>query len=813
MNQYNTQMSTPPPLAREEAISAAFLQALSLHREGKLEQAETFYRAILDLSPSHPETHFNLGILAVQLEQAQAGLPHFRVALENRTNEEKYWLGYIGVLHLSGQPEAARQVLNLASKHGLAPQTSSFLNLWLAIPEITDAEPPLSIQYSLSIAPPRPERPAPQSVSDTLIAHFSHGRYDEAEVLARRFTLSHPKEGFFWKALGTALWLQGEARKALIPMLRAVELMPGDVEALCNLGVALEASGKTIEAEGLYRQALSIKPDHASALNNLGDNLRLRGQLDEARQLLQQALLIQTDFAEAHNNLGCLFRSTRDYDSALEHLNQALSLRPEYPEALINLGNVLQDQHKLHAAEAAFRKALKASPDNLIGLNNLGNLLAIMGQSEATETLLRRAIALKPDYFDAYSNLLFNLNYGEMGSPEDRLMEARRFGEQVTLKSGPAYSKWSLPPHPDKLRVGFVSGDFRLHPVGYFLENVLQQLAATNLELIAYSTQSQEDALTGRIRPHFTKWQSLSGLDDPSAAQHIHEDGVHILIDLSGHTAFNRLPMFAYKPAPLQISWLGYFATTGVAQIDYVLADPISLPIALHAQFTESIQYLPETRLCFSEPDSTAQVSELPALQKGYITFGSFQNMAKVSNKVLATWARILAALPAAHLRWQCKQFSDPLIVQETFSQLEQLGIEKHRITLCGPMPRDLYLAAHDEIDLILDTFPYPGGTTTCEALWMGVPTLTLAGNSMHSRQGASLLNAAGLAEWIVKTEADYYEQAITRAADVQYLANLRLELRERVKRSPLFDAKSFAQQFEITLWKLWDKARLTSPP
>jgi len=292
--------------------------------------------------------------------------------------------------------------------------------------------------------------------------------------------------------------------------------------------------------------------------------------------------------------------------------------------------------------------------------------------------------------------------------------------------------------------------------------------------------------------------------NDETAARLIHADGVHVLLDLSGHTGNSRLPVFAWKPAPVQASWLGYFATTGVAEMDYLLADEVGVPEAQRKYFSETLWYLPDTRLCFTPPAIDLPVASLPALHNGFVTFGSFQNLAKVQDEVLDAWGRILGALPNARLRWQCKQLGDPAVAEKMMVRFRQHRIDPARVTMHGTMYRDAYLSAHAEVDVMLDTFPYPGGTTTCEALWMGVPTITLAGDTMLARQGASMLMAAGLPDWVTISIEDYVAKAVSLADNLPKLAALRAVLREQANRSPLFDARRFAQNFEEALWGMW---------
>ena len=418
----------------------------------------------------------------------------------------------------------------------------------------------------------------------------------------------------------------------------------------------------------------------------------------------------------------------------------------------------------------------------------------------------RRALEIKPDHVEARGGMLFALNYTASYTPLYCLEQARQYGKVVAAKAGVHFSAWQCKDRAERLRVGLVSGDFLSHPVGFFLEGLLAHIDPARVELIAYPTHHKQDELTARIRPYFSEWNPLVGKNDEAAARLIHADAVHVLIDLSGHTGHSRLPVFAWKPAPVQVSWLGYFATTGVAEIDYFLADAVGVPEAQQAQFTESVWYLPDTRLCFTAPKIDLPVASFPALKNGYITFGCFQTLTKLGNTVLETWGEILAALPNAKLRVQCKQLGEPAQVEQLLQRLQRYGIDASRVTTHGSTNREAYLAAHAEVDVILDTFPYPGGTTTCEALWMGVPTLTLAGDSLLARQGASLLTAAGLEEWVATSKEEYIAKAIALASDQSGLADLRAVLREQVLASPLFNAPRFARNFEDALWGMWQR-------
>jgi protein O-GlcNAc transferase len=536
----------------------------------------------------------------------------------------------------------------------------------------------------------------------------------------------------------------------------------------------------------------------------LGNAFKDLGQFDNAVASYRRALGIKPDLVEAHNNLGLALQELGQFDGPEASYRRALKIKPDYAEAHYNLGNILNLLGQFDGAAESYRRALQIKPDFAIAHNNLGCVLKDLGQLEDAAASFRRALEIKPDYTEAQSNVLFTLNFSASYSPLYYLTEARQYGRMAAKKVTSRFSTWQCAAHPERLRVGLVSGDLRKHVVGYFLEGLLAHIDPARIELIAYPTHHEQDELTARIRRYFSAWKLLSGLSDAAAARLIHADGVHVLIDLSGHTAHNRLPVFAWKPAPVQVSWLGYFATTGVAEMDYLLADEVGVPEAQRQYFTESVWYLPDTRLCFTAPGADLPIVPLPALANGRITFGCFQNLAKLNDGVLAAWGEILAAVPEARLRLQCKQLVEPAQAEQLLLRLQRYGIDPARVETHGFAQREAYLAAHAEVDMILDTFPYPGGTTTCEALWMGVPTLTLAGDSLLARQGASLLTAAGLAEWVATSQEEYIARAIMLASDLPNLAALRAGLRQHLLASPLFDAPRFARHFEDALWGMW---------
>ncbi len=770
-------------------VAGYLQQAIAHHQAGQLPDAERLYRAILQAQPNHPDANHNLGVLAVQVKQPAVGLPHFKAALEANPNQGQYWLSYIDALIQAGQADAARQLLAQGKQRGLQGAAVEAL--------------------AGRLEEPSGSAPSPQEI-DTLASLFAAGKYTEAATLAQTLTERFPLHGFGWKILGAVFQQTGRNADALESKQKAAALSPNDAGAHYNLGNAFKVLGRLAEAEACYRRALQLNPGYAEAHDNLGSTLKELGRLDEAEASYRQALQIKPDYAEAHNNLSVTLQGLGRPDEAAASCRRALQIKPDFTEAHNNLGNILKELGRLSEAEASYHCALQIKPDYAEAHNNLGNILQELGRLTEAEASYRRALEIEPDYAAAHNNLLFTHNYLFSQSDALLLAEARRFGDLAARRARP-HTNWNNAPESERrLRVGLVSGDLRTHPVGYFVEGVLAALASdasSQLELIGYPTHFQTDALTKRVKACCHGWHSTMGLADEALAQRIHADNIDILIDLSGHTSHNRLTMFAWKPAPVQVSWLGYFATTGVAAIDYLIADPWTLPQMEEAYFTEKIWRLPQTRLCFTPPDREVKVTSLPALTNGYVTFGCFNNLAKMNDEVVTLWSRVLTSVPNSRLFLKAKQLKDDAVRQHTIERYAAHGINADRLILERSESRARYLAAYQRVDIALDPFPYPGGTTSVESLWMGVPVLTLAGERFLSRQGVGILMNAGLPEWIATDPDDYVARTVSHAEDLQRLATLRNGLRQQVLASPIMDAPRFARHFEAALrgmWQIW---------
>jgi predicted O-linked N-acetylglucosamine transferase (SPINDLY family) len=475
-----------------------------------------------------------------------------------------------------------------------------------------------------------------------------------------------------------------------------------------------------------------LQPQLAAVHYHLGNLLADLGRLDEAVQSHRLALTLAPGHAEVHANLGVCLLALNRVDEAVDALREAAALQPA--EALVhgNLGNALMAQGHMAQARASLEQAVALRPDLVLARSNLAHLLKTIGEPEGALAQLEAALGLEPEQLALRSEVLFMRQYlpHPLSHPLSTLAIAAGL-RRVWRRSGPgALPTGGCRRSPSgPLRIGLVSGDLRSHPVGYFLESVLAALstaAADRVAIHAYANQRQTDDVSLRLQQTCAAWLEVADLDDAALAQRIHSDGIDVLVDLSGHTRNNRLAMLAWKPAPVQVSWLGYCGTTGVDLVDAFLADPWIAPAGIEPDYVEPIVRLPESFLCFTPPAAPMIVGPLPALSARAVHFGCFNHLAKMNDAVVAVWAKILRAVPGSRLLLQSLALQDPAIQRSVAERFGRHGIDAARLGLQPAQSRDDYLAAYRRVDIALDPFPYPGGTTTLEALWMGVPVLTL---------------------------------------------------------------------------------------
>jgi protein O-GlcNAc transferase len=585
-----------------------------------------------------------------------------------------------------------------------------------------------------------------------------------------------------------------------------LQQQPDHPDALYLLGVIADQTGNTSIAIALYREALNIKPDYAEAHQRLGLALKNQGKLDEAIVCYREALALEPGYADAYHNLGLALAIQGKLDEAAESYRNALIFKPDSIETLSNLGIVLRDQGKLDEAIESYQQALTIKPDYADAHNNLGHALHGQGKLDEASASFYQALKLKPDLAAAYSNLLFCLSHDPTISAETLFTEHCRFGVQFETPLLVDHPQHAHSQDPERaLRIGFISGDFFNHPIAYFIEQVMAHLSRSpRLSLHAYYNNTIEDTFTQRIRTHFTQWQNINILCDSALAEKIHSESIDILIDLSGHTAKNRLLTFARKPAPVQASWMGYAGTTGLMAMDYYLTDQFCLPPKqFDHQFTEKIVRL-ATHATFLPAAGAPPVNALPALCNGYMTFGSFNRLSKLSPSVITLWSQLLRALPDSKIL--LGGMPEEGKYNELIDWFEQEGIMRDRLrfhTRCG---MDAYLELHQQVDICLDTSPYNGGTTTFHALWMGIPTLTLAGSTPAGRSGVSILCQAGLEAFIALDTADFVQKGLSWANNLATLSDIRTGLRDHIAMSAMGQPEVIAAGVERALRIMWQR-------
>jgi protein O-GlcNAc transferase len=584
-----------------------------------------------------------------------------------------------------------------------------------------------------------------------------------------------------------------------------------DASNLFNTGKALFGRGQLDLAAKCYREAIRLEPANPETHFHLGNALFVQGKIDEAGDAYREAIRLKPDYAEAHLNLANVLRPRGKLDEAIAAYRQAIRLVPGYAKAHSNLGVTLQEQGRLTEAVAEGRHAISLQPDLADAHSNLAVALWHQGKLDEAAAAFRRAIAIQPDHARAFSCLLFCLEYDD-SLTDDLFTEHRAFGARFG-RPPPERAAYANQPDPERrLRIGYVSPDFRWHSVAFFVEPLLKEHDRRAMEVFCYADVMQPDGATAYLQGFADHWLASAWLSDDALGERIRQDEIDILVDLAGHTANNRLGVFARKPAPVQVTWLGYPNTTGLSAIDYRLVDAVTDPPGeADAAATETLVRLDGGFLCYGGVDGAAEPKDPPCLTAGAVTFGSFNNPAKLSGATYDAWAALLARLPQSRLLLKGSSFADPDTRALFLARFVDRGVTTDRVEL---MPRltgaDAHLSAYHQVDIALDPFPYNGATTTCEALWMGVPVVTLRGNRHAGRVGASLLTQVGLTELITNSVEEYIETAIALARDPTRLASLRQSLRPRMTASPLCDSRAFARKMEAafrTMWRRWCEA------
>lgn len=665
------------------------------------------------------------------------------------------------------------------------------------------------------------------------------GDYTQAEAVYSKILQRFPRNPAVLHLLGVICHQTGRNDIAIAKVSEAVHLAPENPDYLSNLGVIQAASGNLDLALNCCRRALEIDPDHADACNNLGNMYRKKGDISSAIECYIKALRQQPEDPHVLYNLGIAYRMAGKSEKEIRCYEKSLQFHPSDPKVWLNLGNALQNTGELERAIDCYKNALQCNPVMPEALNNLGSAWLTMGELGQSKVCFEAARKCKPDYAEAWSNLgNVYQNQGEYREAEKCFRHALQLKpDYVSAHSNLVYalqccsdvdqqtihraaSDWRhahgavagtnrRPNHTrrldDRIRVGYVSPDFRTHSVSYFFLPLLTRHDHRYFEIYCYSAVRRPDRVTDQIRALSDHWRTTLYRSDEEVAQQIRTDQIDILVDLAGHTSGNRLTVFTHKPAPIQFTWLGYPGTTGLPEIDYRITDAIADPPGESDSWhSEKLIRLPDGFLCYTASDQAPAIGPLPCRTRGHLTFGSFNNLPKMTPEVIALWSELMNLVPDARLLLKTKQLADQSVREGLLNRFAAHGIRSERIQLAGRVQSITeHLGLYNHVDIGLDPFPYNGTTTTFEALWMGVPVITLCGNRHAARVGASILSVLGLTDLVAGTKNQFLKIGTDLAQNTHILENLRNQLRQHLERSPLCDANRFAGRMEALYRRL----------
>ncbi len=634
------------------------------------------------------------------------------------------------------------------------------------------------------------------------LKHHQAGQLQIAESIYHQILQENPNHPDTLNLSGLIAHQANDNIKAAELINKAILSNPENPDYHYNLGIVLSSLGRWKDAIQAYRQAISLNSGYFEALNNLGNILREHSNTDSAIEIYNKALNLKPDCVEVLNNLGNVFKERGRIDNAIENYKKAIQIKPDYAEAWNNLGSALSAQNRFQDSIEHYRHALKLKPDYAEAWCNMGGVMEVIGEFNTSIESLRQALKYKPDYSIAFSNLLYLLSYNVVCSPEQILEEHRNWGRINEEKQRADIFSHAKSTNPDKkLKIGYVSSDFRKHALSFFFEPILKNHDKSYVEIYCYANVHEPDDTTERLKTMVDEWCSTLEMSDKEVAQKIHGDKIDILIDLAGHTAKNRLRIFSYNPAPIQITYLGYCNTSGLKSMDYWITDTVLHPEDTVELAVENIIRMERCWTCYQPAVDTPDVKP-ETLANKIITFGSFNNVSKLSNMVIECWSQLLKEVENSRLILKARQLADPFIQEKISAQFAQNGIKSEQLILLPSTPS--HMADYNKVDIALDTFPRTGGVTTADALWMGVPVITLAGQRYIERQGASILKAIGLDELITLTHEEYMTRVITLAKDHTQRKELKTSLRERMANSRLCDGRDMAQALENTYRKMW---------
>jgi len=771
-------------------------EATARHRAGDLVEARRLYAQFLEGAPNHTTALFRFGLLELQASRPESALPLLERAAAAAPAESRHHIGLGQVRQslgqLSGAAAAYRRAIDID-------------------PESSD------VHFALG------------NVLQ------SHGSYADAISAYERAVELQPDSFAALNNLGNCLQRCGRFHAAAAAYTRALTLRPAEAGAMANLGTVLQEIGRAEEAITLLRAALDLQPTQVAHAVNLGIALCRRREFAEAQSILRRALDQDPQSSDAAFNLGNALHGLGRSEDAADMYGRALQQRPGFVDASINLGNMHREMGQFTAAAASYEAALKIQPDSVVAMNNAGALLRTLGRFDEAEDTLRRglrvnaqhaalhdnlgsvlkdageldaaidcfrqSLSLEPNNTATHSNLAYAQSF-QAAQPQPILEECLRWGSRFAAV--PRLEPQGRPSSsPRRLRIGYVSPDFREHCQTLFTTPLLAHHDHGAFDIYCYSSVERPDEQTRRLATYADVWRDVRALDDAALADRIRADNVDVLVDLTMHMARGRLLAFARKPAPIQVAWLAYPGTTGIGAMDFRISDPRLDPEGFDDHYCERTIRLPDSFWCYDPLTTEPKVNSLPALERGYVTLGCLNNPCKLTDSTLRLWSGVMQAVPTSRLRILAPSGRHG---QRVVQRLAHQGIAAERVELVPYRARADYLRSYHDIDLGLDTFPYNGHTTSLDSLWMGVPTVTRVGETSVGRGGLSQLFQLGLTELAADTDAAFVDIAVGLCGNLSKLAQLRAHLRERLERSPLMDGQRFAHHMESLYRHLWQQ-------
>lgn len=809
-NQAKTAMPANNPMVDPLA------EAVDLHRAGDMDSAERLYRQILTRTQDHADVLHLLGVLETQRGRAADAVAHIEQAIGIAPNAPNYQTSLGVALRALGRRDDAAAAYRRAI--ALDPAlTDAHVNLGNVLADSGDLDGAIAAYErarALNPGADKARRHLARLYDRQGVDLQRTGRLDDAIERHRAAIDARAQHSDAHHNLGIALQATGRLEEAAAAFRAAIEIDPQAAESHCNLGQVLTETGDYAAAEAALRQALALDPQSTEAENGLGRLLECRGEDEAAVTAFDSALLSNPQNVQAHYNRAHTLLKAGDAAGALLGFESVIAIEPGLAKAHSNRGVALEALMRFEDAAAAYQTALSLDSALMEARNNLAGVYLLQGRHDEAERIYRETLDLSlaagsPRTPAVHSNLLFAMSYNDAHDVAALSAEHARWQAMHGNAGGDAAPAFCNSPDPDRrLRVGYVSADFRGHAVSFFISPLLRTHDRAAVEIYCYADVSRPDELTAQIRATADVWRDTAALSHSSLADLIRADGIDILVDLAGHTNGNRLPAFALKPAPVQVSYLGYAMTTGLAAMDYKLTDAHITPPDTKEGFTEVLATLPDSFACYAPPIQAPAIGPLPALATGQITFGCFNNLAKVTADVIALWSATLHAVPGSRLILKAKALNDAAARERLTGQFAAHDIGRERLVLRGHV-NDVgdHLAAYNDIDIALDTFPYAGGTTTFEALWMGVPVISLAGDRSTARLSLSFLMTAGLGALATTDPSAFVHCAGELAGNRPRLAEIRDKLRQRVAVSPLCDATRFARNVEDlyrAMWRRW---------